>query len=188
MIDEVPYTILGIDPGTNLMGYGLIQVRRRQPSMLAMGVLDLRRIEDPYAKLQKIFARVLSIIDEFDPQALSIESQFFGKNPQSMLKLGRAQGVAISAALYRDVPVCEYSPLKIKMAVTGRGGASKEQVAGLLQKYLHLSPGEMPAHLDATDALAAAYCHYLQIGNPSLDPEYKSWKDFIGKNGGRVRG
>ena len=182
------YTILGIDPGTNLMGYGLLNVKGNCAKLLAMGVLDLRKMDDHYTKLNKIFLRVLSLIDEFDPQVLSIESPFFGKNVQSMLKLGRAQGVAMSAALYREVPVHEYTPLKIKMAISGNGMASKEQIAALLQRYLCIPQEKMLPYLDATDALAAAYCHFLQIGNPVVAPEYKSWKDFMTKHPGRVSG
>lgn len=182
------YTILGIDPGTNLMGYGLLSVKGNSAKLLAMGVLDLRKMDDHYTKLNKIFLRVLSLIDEFDPQVLSIESPFFGKNVQSMLKLGRAQGVAMSAALYREVPVHEYTPLKIKMAISGNGRASKEQIAALLQRYLCIPQEQMLPYLDATDALAAAYCHFLQIGNPVVAPEYKSWKDFMTKHPGRVSG
>ncbi len=187
MINGDAYTILGIDPGTNLMGYGLISVKGNSAKMLAMGVLDLRRMEDQYEKLHKIFLRVLSLIDEFDPMVLSIESPFFGKNVQSMLKLGRAQGVAISAALYREIDVQEYTPLKIKMAISGNGRASKEQIAALLQRYLCIPDNQMLPYLDATDALAAAYCHFLQIGNPVLKSEYRSWKDFIAKHPGRTQ-
>jgi len=183
----LPYVILGIDPGTTVMGYGLIRVQGNKVEMLAMGVLELKKLADHYEKLKRIFARVLSLIDEFDPQVLSIESPFFGKNVQSMLKLGRAQGVAMAAALYRDITVQEYTPLKIKMSITGRGSASKEQVADMLKRYLKITPEQMLPQLDATDALAAAYCHYLQIGNPSVKPEYKSWKDFISQNDKRVK-
>ncbi|OIP81774.1 MAG: crossover junction endodeoxyribonuclease RuvC [Porphyromonadaceae bacterium CG2_30_38_12] len=174
--------ILGIDPGTTIMGYGLLEVNGNKTTMIAMGVLDLRKFSDHYLKLQRIFARTLSLIDEFHPDFLAIEAPFFGKNVQSMLKLGRAQGVAMSAALYRDVPITEYAPLKIKMAITGNGSASKEQVADMLRRYLKIPQEQMLPHLDATDGLAAAYCHFLQMGKPTADKTYSGWKDFIAKN------
>ena len=179
--------ILGIDPGTTVMGYGLIRVSKNQPEMIAMGVLELKKYIDHYHKLQKIFIRTLSLVDEFKPESLAIEAPFFGKNVQSMLKLGRAQGSAIAAALYRDLPIYEYAPLKIIMAITGNGRASKEQVADMLRRYLKISEEEMLPQLDATDGLAAAYCHFLQSGNPIFEGEYKSWKDYINKNEEKVK-
>ena len=179
--------ILGIDPGTTVMGYGIIRVKDNKAEMLAMGVLELKKYTDHYQKLQRIFARTLSLVDEFHPDCLAIEAPFFGKNVQSMLKLGRAQGAAIAAALYRDLPVVEYAPLKIKMAITGNGRAAKEQVADMLRRYLRISQEDMLPQLDATDGLAAAYCHFLQSGKPSIDSEYKSWKDYINQNGTKVR-
>ncbi len=178
--------ILGIDPGTTIMGYGLLKVRDNQSSMLAMGVLDLRKLPNHYEKLARIFNRTLSLIDEFLPDEMAIEAPFYGKNVQSMLKLGRAQGVAMSAALYRKIPITEYAPLKIKMAITGNGNASKEQVADLLRRYLNISPEQMLPHLDATDGLAAAYCHFLQMGKPASMQTYKSWKDFLSKNPDKI--
>ncbi len=180
--------ILGIDPGTTVMGYGLLRVSGNKCEMLAMGVFELRKYIDHYHKLQKIFTRTLSLIDEFNADILAIEAPFYGKNVQSMLKLGRAQGAAISAALYRDLPIYEYAPLKIKMAITGNGRASKEQVADLLRRYLKISQENMLPQLDATDGLAAAYCHFLQMNNPIQDSEYKSWKDYINKNETKVKG
>ena len=179
---------MGIDPGTNVMGYGLIRITGTKAEMIAMGVIDLRKIGDTYLKLKHIHNRVLGIIDSYLPDELAIEAPFFGKNVQSMLKLGRAQGVAMAAALIRDIPITEYAPLKIKMAITGNGQASKEQVAGMLQRMLHIDAGEMPKFMDATDALAAAYCHYLQMGRPAVEKPYKSWKDFIAKNPGKTHG
>lgn len=179
--------ILGIDPGTTIMGYGLILISGKKVSLIAMGVLDLKKYTDHYLKLEKIFNRTLSLIDEFKPDALAIEAPFFGKNVQSMLKLGRAQGVAMSAALYRAVPITEYAPLKIKMAITGSGAASKEQVADMLRRFLHIPQEQMLPQLDATDGLAAAYCHYLQMGRPESESSYKGWKDYIGKNQSKVR-
>lgn len=179
--------ILGIDPGTNIMGYGLLRVTGNKPELIAMGVIDLRKFHDPYLKLRHIHERVLSIIESFLPDELAIEAPFFGKNVQSMLKLGRAQGVAIATAISRDIPIAEYAPLKIKMAITGNGQASKEQVADMLQRILRFSKDDMPTFMDATDALAAAYCHFLQMGRPSLEKGYSSWKDFIAKNPQKVR-
>ena len=179
--------ILGIDPGTTIMGYGLILISGNKVSLIAMGGLDLKKYTDHYLKLEKIFNRTLSLIDEFKPDALAIEAPFFGKNVQSMLKLGRAQGVAMSAALHRAVPITEYAPLKIKMAITGSGAASKEQVADMLRRFLNIPQEQMLPQLDATDGLAAAYCHYLQMGRPESESSYKGWKDYIGKNQSKVR-
>ncbi|MFV0471387.1 MAG: crossover junction endodeoxyribonuclease RuvC [Paludibacteraceae bacterium] len=180
-------TILGIDPGTTVMGYGIIRVQGNEAVMLAMGILELKKYSDHYIKLQRIFSRTLSLIDEFHPDCLAIEAPFYGKNVQSMLKLGRAQGVAMSAALYRNVEITEYAPLKIKMSITGNGRAAKEQVADMLQRYLKIPSDKMLPHLDATDGLAAAYCHFLQMGKPLGQSEYKSWKDYINKNESKVK-
>ncbi|WP_278582264.1 crossover junction endodeoxyribonuclease RuvC [Prevotella denticola] len=180
--------LLGIDPGTNVMGYGVLRVRGNKAELIVMGVIDMRKEKDVYLRLGKIFDRVTGIIDEYLPDELAIEAPFFGKNVQSMLKLGRAQGVAIAAAIHHDVPICEYAPLKIKMAITGNGSASKDQVAGMLQKLLHLRDDQMPHFMDATDAVAAAYCHFLQMNRPTTDARhYGSWKDFVRKNTDRVR-
>ncbi|WP_025798657.1 crossover junction endodeoxyribonuclease RuvC [Hoylesella saccharolytica] len=177
--------ILGIDPGTNVMGYGIIKIVDNKASMVAMGIIDLRKLTDHYLRLGHIFERIIGIIDAYLPDELAIEAPFFGKNVQSMLKLGRAQGVAIAAAIHRDIPIHEYAPLKIKMAITGRGQASKEQVAGMLQRLLHLDQTDMPRFMDATDALGAAYCHFLQMGRPDSEVKYRSWKDFVNKNQSR---
>jgi crossover junction endodeoxyribonuclease RuvC len=184
---EKEQIILGIDPGTTVMGYGILRVVGNKPQLLAMGVLDLKKYSDHYLKLQRIFARTLSLIDEFHPDCLAIEAPFFGKNVQSMLKLGRAQGVAMSAALYRDIPITEYAPLKIKMAITGSGAASKEQVADMLRRFLKIPQEDMLPQLDATDGLAAAYCHFLQMGRPVSEKAYSGWKDFIAKNQEKVK-
>lgn len=179
--------ILGIDPGTNIMGYGLIKVTNGKAQMMTMGIIDLRKFADGYLKLGHIFERVTGIIDAYLPDEMAIEAPFFGKNVQSMLKLGRAQGVAIAAAIHHSVPIHEYAPMKIKMALTGNGSASKEQVAGMLQRLLHIPQEEMGRFMDATDALAAAYCHYLQMGRPESDsPHYKGWKDYVTKNQSKV--
>lgn len=179
--------ILGIDPGTNVMGYGVLRVLGNHAQLVVMGVIDMRKERDAYLKLGKIFDRVTAIIDEYLPDELAIEAPFFGKNVQSMLKLGRAQGIAIAAAIHHSVPIHEYAPLKIKMAITGNGQASKEQVAGMLKRMLHLSDQQMPEFMDATDALAAAYCHFLQMSRPSTDAKhYGSWKDFAIRNKDRI--
>ena len=178
--------ILGIDPGTNIMGYGLLKVVDGKAQMMTMGVIDLRHFSDAYLKLAHIFERVTGIIDEWLPDEMAIEAPFFGKNVQSMLKLGRAQGVAIAAATHHGVPIHEYAPMKIKMALTGNGAASKEQVSGMLQRLLNLKEGEMSNFMDATDALGAAYCHYLQMGRPDSEVKYRGWKDFVNKNQDKI--
>ena len=170
------------------MGYGVIVVMGNKASMRAMGIIDLRKMGDPYLKLGRIFERVTGIINEYLPDEMAIEAPFFGKNIQSMLKLGRAQGVAIAAAIHHDIPIHEYAPLKIKMAITGQGSASKAQVAGMLQRLLHIAEQDMPKFMDATDALGAAYCHFLQLSAPATDTRhYGSWKDFVNKNSERVK-
>lgn len=168
------------------MGYGLIKVTGNRAQMIAMGVIDMRKTHDQYLRLGRIFERVTGIIDEYLPDEMAIEAPFFGKNVQSMLKLGRAQGVAIAAAIHHDVPIHEYAPLKIKMAITGNGQASKEQVAGMLKRLLKLEEDDMPKFMDATDALGAAYCHFMQSNNPASDVSYHGWKDFLNKNRGRI--
>lgn len=178
--------ILGIDPGTNVMGYGLIKVVGNKAEMLTMGVIDLRKAGDAYLKLGHIFKRVSAIIDTYLPDEMAIEAPFFGKNVQSMLKLGRAQGTAIAAAINHGVPIHEYAPTKIKMAITGQGAASKDQVAAMLQRLMKISDRDMQQMTDATDALGAAYCHFLQAGKPESDTHYHGWKDFINKNKERV--
>ena len=185
---ELPHhVILGIDPGTSIMGYSILHVSDPKPEVLAIGVIDLRKTKDSYAKLGHVFERVSGIIEAYHPDCMAIEAPFFGKNVQSMLKLGRAQGVAIAAAIHHDVPIHEYAPLKIKMAITGQGQASKEQVAGMLQRMLKISDNDMPKFMDATDALGAAYCHFLQMGRPETDaPHYSSWKDFAIRNRGKA--
>ncbi len=176
--------ILGIDPGTNIMGYCVIEVKRNLINVLAIDVIKLTALDNQPLKLKKIFESTLSIIDSFHPDELAIEAPFYGKNPQSMLKLGRAQGVAIAAALYRTVAVFEYSPRKIKQSVTGNGNASKEQVAALLEKMLHLK--EMPKYLDATDALAVAVCHNHQKISSEGGSSYSGWKSFLKENPDRL--
>ncbi|WP_036877240.1 crossover junction endodeoxyribonuclease RuvC [Xylanibacter oryzae] len=185
-MEKAEKIILGIDPGTNIMGYGVIKVKGNKAEMVAMGIIDLRKMGDAYIKLGHIFERVTGIINEYLPDEMAIEAPFFGKNVQSMLKLGRAQGVAIAAAIHHGVPIHEYAPLKIKMAITGQGKASKEQVAGMLQKILHIPDDQMGGFMDATDALGAAYCHFMQIDKPVSDKNYNGWKDFVNKNQDRL--
>ncbi len=172
--------ILGIDPGTNIMGYGLIHHQGNKIRLITMGILKLGKYKDHGLKLKKIFERTLALIEEYKPDELSIEAPFFGKNIQSMLKLGRAQGVAMAAALYKDVPIFEYSPKKIKQSITGNGNASKEQVAGMLANIVEF--GKEPEFLDATDGLAAAVCHYFQGNRISAGTSYTGWKAFLKDN------
>ena len=179
--------ILGIDPGTNLMGYGVIKVTDGKAEMITMGVIDLRKFADGYLKLGHIFERVTGIINAYLPDEMAIEAPFFGKNVQTMLKLGRAQGTAIAAAIHHGVPIHEYAPMKIKMAITGNGAASKEQVAGMLQRLLKFDKEALNKFMDATDALGAAYCHYMQMNRPESQAHYKGWKDFVVKNSSRVK-
>lgn len=172
--------ILGIDPGTIVMGYGIINVSDK-PVLISAGVIKLEKFDDHAMRLAKIFERTIAVIDEYKPDELAIEAPFFGKNVQSMLKLGRAQGVAIAAALSRKIPITEYSPKKIKQSITGNGNASKEQVAAMLQQLLHFE--NLPKYLDATDALGAAMCHYLQNKNISQSSKsYTGWKAFLAEN------
>jgi len=176
--------ILGIDPGTNIMGYGLILVKDSSIELIIMDVIKLSKIENQPLKLKKIFETTLEIIDQYKPDELSIEAPFYGKNVQSMLKLGRAQGVAIAAALYRKVPIFEYSPKKIKQSITGNGNASKEQVAAMLMNLMKIK--DIPEFLDATDGLAAAVCHYFQKSTTVNGKSYSGWKSFISENPDRL--
>ena len=180
--------IIGIDPGTNLMGYGLLGINGKTPSMIAMGVIRLSKFEDHYMRLHRIYERVLGLVEQYCPDEMAIEAPFFGKNVQSMLKLGRAQGVAMAAALARQVPITEYEPRKIKMAITGNGGASKEQVREMLRRILNIPAESLDIELDATDALGAALCHHYESSKPIKSSSYSSWKDFIAKNPGKVKG
>ncbi len=179
--------ILGIDPGTNLMGYGILLIRNQKPELVALGVLNLGKYDNHALKLKKIFECVLGLIEQYVPDELSIEAPFFGKNIQSMLKLGRAQGVAIAAAVYRNIPITEYLPRKIKQSVTGNGNASKEQVAAMLKNILHLENQLEGESLDATDALAAALCHYFQHKKTVGTKSYSGWDAFIKDNPNRVK-
>ena len=177
--------ILGIDPGTTIMGYGLIHIKGKKIELINMGVLHLSKLASHELKLKKIFKRTLQLVEEYKPDEFAVEAPFFGKNVQSMLKLGRAQGVAMAAALYRDVPIFEYSPKKIKMAITGNGNASKEQVASMLQSLVKIE--KLPKHLDATDGLAAAVCHHFQRKDASSSKSYTGWKAFLQDNPKKIK-
>lgn len=178
--------ILGIDPGTIVMGFGLIQVSGTNVKALEIGALRLGKIDDHAVRLKRIFEETIVIIEKFHPDELAIEAPFFGKNVQSMLKLGRAQGVAIAAALSRQIPITEYSPKKIKMSITGNGNASKEQVAAMLQQILGIDNNKHS--LDATDALGAALCHYYQSSKTNGGKKsYTGWKAFLNENPGRLK-
>jgi len=177
--------ILGIDPGTTLMGFGVIQGGGKTPQYLDMGNIDLKKIADPYMKLRVIHEKTLELIKKYMPDEVAIEAPFYGKNVQSMLKLGRAQGVAIAAVLSREIPVVEYAPRKIKLAITSQGNASKEQVAAMLARMFNLK--DIPKNLDATDGLAVAVCHFYQKEQVPKSAGSKSWEDFIKKNPGRVK-
>ena len=177
--------ILGIDPGTNITGYGVIKISGTVPELIAIGAVDLSKFDDHYLILKHIFERTIGIIDEYHPDELAIEAPFYGKNVQSMLKLGRAQGAAIAAALTRSLPIFEYAPRKIKMSITGQGAASKEQVAAMLMNILKFKMDNIK--LDATDGLAAALCHFYQTNNPVTEKAFNSWKDFMNKNPKRVK-
>ena len=178
--------VLGIDPGTNVMGYGVIGIKGKTPHMVTMGVLTLGKMGSHYMKLHRIYERVTMLVEQYLPDEMAIEAPFFGKNVQSMLKLGRAQGVAIAAAIARQVPITEYEPRKIKMAITGNGGASKEQVREMLRRMLDIPEASMLPHLDATDALGAALCHFYESAKPLKTKSSASWKDFIAHNPEKV--
>jgi crossover junction endodeoxyribonuclease RuvC len=186
-LKEWDRVILGIDPGTNVMGYGILGVKNRKPAMIAMGVIQLNKFENHYMRLHRIYDRVIEIVNQYLPDELAIEAPFFGKNVQSMLKLGRAQGVAMAAALSRDIPITEYEPRKIKQAITGRGAASKEQVQEMLRHILNIPKENLLPQLDATDALGAALCHFYESSRPQVEKGCKSWKDFIAKNPDKVK-
>lgn len=178
--------IMGIDPGTNVMGYGVLGINGRKPQLIVMGVIKLNRFESHYKRLNRIYERVSSLISQYLPDEMAIEAPFYGKNVQSMLKLGRAQGVAMAAALARDIPIAEYAPLSIKQAVTGSGAASKERVANMLKYILDIPEKKMPHLLDATDALAAAMTHYYESQKPTVAKGGSSWKEFIARHPDRI--
>lgn len=197
------YRILGIDPGTNYTGYGVLEVDGRTLRAVVMGEIDLHKISDPYAKLRYIFERVRALVEEYEPREVALESPFFGCNVQSMLKLGRAQGVAMAAALSRNREVFEYAPSRIKQSVVGLGSASKEQIAGVVMRTLKIE--EKPRRADATDGMAVALCHYYATSSPinqalgdtkvkglggdkkARKRGSKSWEQFLRENPERVK-
>lgn len=177
--------ILGIDPGTSVMGYGVIKEVTKQIALINLGIVKLDHLDDHPLKLQRIFQKTLSLIDEYNPDCLALEAPFYGKNIQVMLKLGRAQGVAMAAALSRNIPIFEYAPRKIKQSITGNGNATKEQVAAMLQSLLKFT--ETPQFLDATDGLAVAVCHSFQkVANNGAGKSYSGWGAFVKDNEKRV--
>ena len=179
--------ILGIDPGTTVLGYGLIHIKQNKLTMLNFGVIQLSKLANHPDKLKRIFDRIDGIIKEFHPDEIAIEAPFFGKNVQSMLKLGRAQGVAIAAGLSNNIPFEEYTPRRIKQSITGNGNASKEQVAAMLQKLLNFT--EMPKYLDATDGLAVAVCHHFSKGvGEHNKSKSNNWESFLKSNPNRKIG
>ena len=177
--------ILGIDPGTNIMGFGLIELIDQKINLVEFDVLILDKIKDPHLKLKNIYEKTTLLIDTYNPNELAIEAPFFGKNIQSMLKLGRAQGASMIAGINKNIPIFEYAPKKIKLAVTGRGQSSKEQVAAMLMHMLQIK--QKPKHLDSTDGLAVAVCHALQRNiSQNQKAKSKSWSEFIKKNPKRI--
>ena len=176
---------LGIDPGTTIMGFGLIKVVEKKMFFLQLNELILKKYDDHYLRLKYIFERTIELIDKYNPDEIAIEAPFFGKNVQSMLKLGRAQGVAMAAGLSREISITEYSPKKIKMAITGNGNASKEQVAKMLQSLLSIK--ELPKNLDSTDGLAAAVCHFYNSNTTILTNKYSGWSSFVKNNPKRLK-
>ena len=181
------HCILGIDPGTLYMGYAILHTVGQKAEIKEFSTLDVHKLDDQYARLQQEFFFIQQLIDKHHPTCLAIETQFVDKNPQTMIKIVHAQGVAIAAALSRDVPIYEYSPMKIKMAITGNGHATKEMVADMLQRVLKLEPSALPKKLDATDALAIAYCHFLQLGLPlRTGKPVKNWAEFARQNASRI--
>lgn len=177
--------ILGIDPGTTIMGFGIIKVTGKKMTFIQMNELMLKKYNDPFTKLKLIFERTIELIDTYHPDEIAIEAPFYGKNVQSMLKLGRAQGVAMAAGLSRQIPITEYMPKKIKMAITGNGNASKEQVAKMLQTTLGLK--SLPKNLDSTDGLAAAVCHFYNAGKVEAGKSYTGWSAFVKQNEDRIK-
>ncbi|MFC4818004.1 crossover junction endodeoxyribonuclease RuvC [Flavobacterium sp. GCM10023249] len=177
--------ILGIDPGTTIMGFGIIRVVNKKMEFIQLNELQLNKMDDHYMRLARIFERTIELIDTYHPDEIAIEAPFFGKNVQSMLKLGRAQGVAMAAGLSRQIPITEYEPKKIKMAITGNGNASKEQVAKMLQQLLGLK--DLPKNLDSTDGLAAAVCHFFNSGRVTVGKSYSGWDAFVKQNEERVK-
>ncbi len=186
-LKEYEKIIIGIDPGTNVLGYGILGIKSKKPHVVALGVVKLSKFDSHYLRLRRIYERVQGLVEQYLPDEMAIEAPFFGKNVQSMLKLGRAQGVAMAAALTRDVPITEYEPRKIKMVITGNGAASKEQVREMLRRMLSIPSEQLEIELDATDGLAAALCHFYESSRLVITAGPKSWKEFLAKNPDRIR-
>ncbi len=184
-MEKVGKLILGIDPGTLVMGYGLIEVKGNNVRVVKADVIKTGAYKDHYLRLNHLFTQMQELLEETKPDELAIESAFYGKDVQAMLKLGRAQGIIMGLALQRDIPIFEYAPLKVKQSITGMGRAAKEQVAYFLKNTMKIP--SLPPELDATDAIAVAVCHYLQQKNPTSKKQYKGWDDFINKNPERVK-
>lgn len=178
--------IMGIDPGTNVMGYGILGINGNNLTPIILGAIELTKVGDHYLRLARIYERVTGLVDQYLPDELAIEAPFYGKNVQSMLKLGRAQGVAMAAALARDIPIAEYAPLKVKQVVTGNGGASKEQVANMICYILKMDRQKLPSLLDATDAMAVALTHYYESRKPSAGGGAKNWAQFLKQHPERI--
>ena len=181
--------ILGIDPGTNVMGYGVLQVADRKPQLVVMGVLQLNKIESHYLRLKRIYERVLGLIEQYHPDELAIEAPFLGINVSALVKLCRAQGVAMAAAVERDIPVFEYAPMKVKLSIVGNGAAAKEQVQAMVRKILNIREADMSGKLDASDAVAIALCHHYVTTGPLASASgggAKSWKEFAARNAERI--
>ncbi|MCJ0741276.1 crossover junction endodeoxyribonuclease RuvC [Pedobacter montanisoli] len=186
LVEKKERIIMGIDPGTAIMGYGVILEKGNKMELLSMGVVRMDYLDDHFLKLQRIFEKTTALIEQYNPDALALEAPFYGKNIQVMLKLGRAQGIAMAAALAKNIPVCEYAPRKVKQSITGHGTASKEQVAAMLQRLLNFK--ETPEFLDATDGLAVAVCHSFQkITSGGKSKTYTGWEAFVSDNKKRVR-
>lgn len=177
--------ILGIDPGTTVTGYGLVEIRNKKPVIIDMGKITPKRGTDHYGRLRFLHEEALKIVSRFQPDVMALEAPFYGKDIQAMLKLGRGQGVIMAAALISNIPIFEYAPLLVKQSITGMGRASKEQVAYFLQKVYHLD--ELPDKLDVTDAIAVAICHFIHMNKPAKSKTVKDWSDFVKKNPGRVK-
>lgn len=183
---EYERIIMGIDPGTNIMGYGLLGINGKKLTPIVLGVIELTKVGDHYLRLARIYERVTGLVEQYLPDELAIEAPFYGKNVQSMLKLGRAQGVAMAAALSRDIPIAEYAPLKVKQVVTGNGAASKQQVANMLCYILKMDKEKLPGLMDATDALAVALTHFYESQKPSVGKGAKNWEQFLKQHPERI--
>jgi crossover junction endodeoxyribonuclease RuvC len=180
-----PLKILGIDPGTSVTGYGLVEIRDKKPVILEMGLIRPKSKSTHYERLKVLHEESAKIMEKYKPDVMAIEAPFYGKDIQAMLKLGRGQGAIMVAALINNIPIFEYAPLLVKQSITGMGRASKEQVAYFLQKVYHLN--ELPETTDVTDAIAVAICHFIQLDRPQKSKEYKGWGDFVKRNPGRVK-